>query len=670
MQNLFEKSLESLNVHGIEIKNRYVMGSMHTGLEDKFDYKRLAYYFEQRAKGGVGLIITGGYSPNLRGRLAPYSSQLSFGFQVKKHKLITRAVHKHDSKIIMQILHAGRYSHHPLNVAPSAIKSPINKFKPHAMYEWEIKKTIKDFVNSAVLAKKANYDGVEIMGSEGYLLNQFIAPRTNQRTDAWGGSFENRIKIVKEILTKTRKRVGDKFLIIFRLSALDLVSEGSSKEEVLKLAKIVEKAGASIINTGIGWHEARIPTIATSVPRANFLSYTKMIKSVVNIPCIAVNRFNNPFDVEEAIKTNSTDFVSMARPFLADPDFVNKVKENKASEINPCIACNQACLDHIFESKVASCLVNPKACFETEFETKKIEKKICVIGAGPAGLSAACELASSGANVDLIEKSSSLGGQFKLAMNIPGKEEFKGTIKYYETQIQKLNINLKLNKEISLENLKKENYDAIVFATGVRPRKINFKGSDLENVYQYDEVLARKLNPSKNVAIIGAGGIGFDMATYLCKSNSNNKFENFWGVDSSYENRGGLTKSEVNKDFENIYLLQRSAGKLGRKLGKTTGWIHRQTLKKYGVKMLDSIVYKEFTGTEFILEQNEKELRLKVDALVICAGQESVTDFYEKVKKEFGDEKVFIIGGAKNSSGIDAKRAIRDGLNLTTVLSR
>ncbi len=642
------------------------MGSMHTGLEEKRDgYLRLARYFEERAKGGVGLIITGGFSPNFRGRLSPFACQLSNRFQLTKHKRVTNAVHKHDSKICLQLLHAGRYSYHPFSVAPSKIKSPITPFTPSQLSKRGINKTINDFANSARLAMQAGYDGVEIMGSEGYLINQFIVKRTNQRTDEWGGNYESRIRFPLEIIKKVREKTSSKFLIIYRLSMLDLVEGGSSPEEVIQLAKEVEKAGASMINTGIGWHEARIPTIATNVPRGAFSFVTERVKKEVSIPCITANRFNNPEDVEKAIEAGKTDFVSMARPFLADPEFVNKAKAEQAEEINTCIGCNQACLDHIFQNKVASCLVNPKACFEADYD-KECGKpqKIMIIGAGPAGLATALEAKKLGHEVILVEKSSEIGGQFNLAKKIPGKEEFYETLRYFNVQLAKHGVDIRLNKEADLEFIKSENPDHLVFCTGVTPRKMKVEGENLPHVISYLDFIKNDKEIGNDIAIVGSGGIGFDVAQYIYERNKEKPFYDFWGIDTEAQNVSGLKKPTSKPSERKIYLLQRSEGKVGAKLGKTTGWVHRLSLKKHGIITLAGVEYKKITSEGLVVDHEGQEKTLKVDNIIVCAGQVANPTFYDEAKKYLGEGKVHLIGGARFTPGLDAKRAFKEGIDL------
>ncbi len=653
------------------LKNRVLMGSMHTGLEEaKNGYVRMAAYFKARAEGGVGLMVTGGVAPNLAGRTAPFASQLSFPWQVKHHRIVTDAVHEVEgAKICLQILHTGRYGYHPFCVAPSRIKSPITPFKPWALTSLGIKKTIWDFANCARLAQKAGYDGVEIMGSEGYLINQFIAPRTNKRKDKYGGSFENRIRLALEIIKAVRKKTGDKFIIIYRLSMLDLVDGGSTWPEVVALAKEVEKAGATIINTGIGWHEARVPTIATMVPRAAFAWVTEKLKGEVSIPLITTNRINMPDVIDQVIADGQADMVSMARPFLADPDFINKAQAGRPDQINTCISCNQACLDHVFKQKIASCLVNPKACHETEFTLTQAAqpKAIAVVGAGPAGLSFAIEAKTLGHEVVVFERNAEIGGQFNIAKEIPGKEEFHETIRYFKVKLEELNIDLRLNTQATEVQLKE--FDEVVVAAGVRPRIPKIEGIDSTNVLTYQDVLLHKKPVGKRVALIGAGGIGFDAAEYLAhnpdhqpSSMDKEEFYKEWGIDTDYQNRGAITEKQTSSPYRDIYLLQRKATKFGKGLGKTTGWIHRQSLKDKGINMIGGVSYEKISDQGLHVKINDQEQLLEVDNVVLCAGQLSNNELFEKL--ESTGQNVHIIGGAKLAEEIDAKRAIDDGVRL------
>ena len=664
MNTNYPNLFEPLDLGFTTLKNRVLMGSMHTGLEEvKNGYQRMATYFEQRAKGGVGLIVTGGIAPNFRGWVAPFSSKLTSKRVAKKHQLVTNAVHKYDAKICLQILHAGRYGHHPFNVSSSNVKSPISKFKTKALSEKGIQKTINDFVKCSMLAQYAGYDGIEIMGSEGYLINQFIVKRTNRRTDSWGGSYENRIRFPLEIVKRIRQEVGSNFIIIFRLSMLDLVEGGSSWEEVVFLAKKLEKSGVSLINTGIGWHESRIPTIATMVPRGAFSWVTKRMMGEVNIPLITTNRINTPEKAEKILADGHADMVSLARPFLADPDFVNKAKENNSKEINTCIACNQACLDHAFKGKVASCLVNPLACHETEINLDKVikSKKILVVGAGPAGLAYAVTAAKRGHQVTLMEKSNSIGGQFNMAKIIPGKEEFYETIRYFNNMLSKYNVNVKLNS--TFDPNMAANYEYVALATGIIPRTPKIDGINHSKVVSYIDVLKGKVKIANSIAIIGAGGIGFDVAEYLSHSGTSSSketslFMKEWGVDTSFIARGGVegVKADITKNNRKIFLLQRRSGKVGANLGKTTGWIHRFSLRNKEVKMINGVSYELIDDSGLhILKNNQKKV-LDVDQIIICAGQLSNNIYLEKTLKV--NKNTELIGGAFEALELDAKKAI------------
>ena len=661
-----------LDLGHTQLRNRIIMGSMHTGLEEeKGSLKKLAAFFEARARGGVGLIVTGGIAPNRRGWLTPFSAKMTTSSDAKKHRVVTRAVHQHGAKICMQILHAGRYSYHPFSLGPSNIKAPINPFRPRRMSAFQIKKTIKDFARSAQLAASAGYDGVEIMGSEGYLINQFLVNRTNDRTDDWGGSFENRSRLAVEIIRAVRAAVGTDFIIIFRLSMLDLVEGGSSWEEIVALAKAVEQAGASIINTGIGWHEARVPTIATNVPRAAFAWVTQKMMGEVNIPLVTSNRINTPEKAEEVLASGAADLVSMARPFLADPDFVQKAQADEADLINTCIACNQACLDHVFSNKIASCLVNPIACHETEIELKpsSSSKSIAVVGAGPAGLGFSVAAAQRGHQVSIFEAAPAIGGQFNLAKQIPGKEEFYETIRYFEKQIEHLGINLFLNQRVDADFLSQQAFDQIIIATGIKPREPKIKGIEHSKVLSYLDVLKDHKDVGQRVAIIGAGGIGFDVAQYLLHQKSTSKkptsieaFMDYWGVDMNMTQPGSLKPAVKEKPIRQIYLLQRKESKVGAKLGKSTGWIHRAELKKGQVDMRKGVQYDRIDDSGLHIVQDGKAELLKVDQVIICAGQISNLDLANELKEK--NIAVEIIGGAFEAAELDAKRAIDQGVRL------
>ena len=667
--------LQPLDLGFTTLKNRVLMGSMHIGLEEAPQgYERMAAFYAERAKGGVSLIVTGGVSPNDDGVVFAHGTKLDTVEEAEKHKVITQAVHEAGGKIAMQILHTGRYSYQANNVAPSAIQAPINPIKPKALSSAEVQQTIDDFANCAKLAQYAGYDGVEIMGSEGYLINEFIAARTNHRDDEWGGSYENRIRFPIEIVKRTRATVGENFIIIYRLSMLDLVEGGSSLEEVVQLAKQIEKAGATIINTGIGWHEARIPTIATKVPRAAFTWVTEKLKGSVSIPLITSNRINTPEMAEHVLASGHADMISMARPMLADADFVLKASEGRSDEINTCIGCNQACLDHIFSMKIATCLVNPRACYETEliFKETNAVKNIAVIGAGPAGLSFATYAASRGHKVKVFDSNNQIGGQFNIAKTIPGKEEFYETLRYFKRQIElQPNIELVLNHTVTYEELSQANYDEIVVATGVTPRQLQFEGIDHPKVLSYIQVLKERVPVGKRVAIIGAGGIGFDTAEYLShegESGSLNpqKFYDEWGIDTTYAHVGGLKQPELEKSEREIYLLQRKTAAVGAGLGKTTGWIHRTGLKNRNVKMIAGASYDKVDDQGLHITVDGQTTVLEVDHVVICAGQESYTAMYEQLKAD--GKNVHLIGGAKEAGELDAKRAIRQGAELAAVL--
>jgi 2,4-dienoyl-CoA reductase (NADPH2) len=636
----------------------------------------MAAFYAERARGGVGLIVTGGFSPNLAGRVYHFGSQLSFPWQVGKHRLVTEAVHAAGGKIALQILHTGRYGYHPLNVAPSSLRAPINRFKPRALTGWGIRKTIGDYARCARLAQKAGYDGVEIMGSEGYLINQFIAPQTNHRTDEWGGPFENRIRFAVEIVRATREKVGPNFIIVFRLSMLDLVEGGSTWDEVVQLAKAIEAAGATIINTGIGWHEARIPTIATMVPHAVFTWVTKRLKGEVKIPLITTNRINTPEIAEDVLATGCADMVSMARPFLADAEFVNKAAARRSDEINTCIACNQACLDHIFNGKLTSCLVNPRACHETELVISKAgaRKKIAVVGAGPAGMACATTAAERGHDVTLFEASDRIGGQFNLAKRIPGKEDFNETLRYFRRRIDTTGVMLKLDHRIDADALCAGGFDHVVLATGIVPRKPPIPGIESDKVASYLEIVEGRKTAGKSVAIIGAGGIGFDVGEFLTHAHDEDgkaiseaeRFNEEWGIDPSYASRGGL-KPPISEDSQRkVYLLQRKSSKVGDGLAKTTGWIRRTLLKKRGVEMLSGVSYERIDDAGLHITVNGEAKTLPVDTIVICAGQESQRELQAPL--EAAGIPVSLIGGADIASELDAKRAIDQGTRLAASL--
>ncbi|QFT10369.1 NADPH-dependent 2,4-dienoyl-CoA reductase [Vibrio sp. THAF190c] len=669
MSAMYPHLLEPLDLGFTQLRNRVLMGSMHTGLEEnKEGLHKLAAFYEERARGGVGLIVTGGFSPNLRGRLHPFSAEFSKVKHAKAHQVVTQAVHKHGGKIALQLLHAGRYAMHPFAQSASGIKAPIAKFAPSEMSPRQIKKTINAFANSAELAQVAGYDGIEIMGSEGYLINQFICKRTNMRYDEWGGSYEKRMRFPLEIVKSIREAVGKDFIIIFRLSMLDLVEQGSTFEDVVLLAQKLEEAGVTIINTGIGWHEARVPTIATQVPRGAFSWVTEKVKPYVSIPVVTCNRINTPEEAERILSSGQADMVSMARPFLADPDFVNKAAQDQAQFINTCIGCNQACLDNVFKGKRASCLVNPRACYETEIVVQPAEasKSIAVVGAGPAGLACATTLAQRGHKVDLIEKNDRIGGQFRLAMQIPGKEEFRETIRYFANQVDASGVNLKLDTEATFEMLLK--YDEVVMAAGVEPRKLNLEGIDQEKVVDYQTLIRDKTPVGEKVAIVGAGGIGVDVATMLTEpaSHSLDDWLHEWGIDKNMEHPGGLFPYPDAMSDKTVWVMQRKAGRVGKGPGKTTGWIHKRTLEKRGVNLMGGVSYEKIDDQGLHITVNKESKVLDADSVVICAGQVSVRPF-EDMWQEFGG-KLHVIGGADYAGELDAVRAIRQGVELATKL--
>ena len=675
---LYPHIFKKLDLGFIELKNRIIMGSMHTGLEEIGDWDRISEFYAARARGQVSLIITGGIGPNKEGSVLPGAAMMMNEQDVKNHMISTQAVHNEGGKIVMQILHAGRYAYNDKAVAPSPVKAPISPFTPKELDEEGIEKQISDIAQSAFLAKCAGYDGVEIMGSEGYLINQFLVKHTNKRTDSWGGSYNNRIKFPIEIVKRVREKVGKNFLIIYRLSIIDLIPNGSSWEEVITLAKEIEKAGANILNSGIGWHEARIPTIATSVPKKAFSWITKKLYGNVSIPIIASNRINSPEIAEEVLSENCADLVSMARPFLADSDFVRKAFENRSNEIVPCIACNQACLDHTFSMKLTSCLVNPRACRETELNYEKVilPKRIAVVGAGPAGISFSIVAAQRGHEVSLFDENHEIGGQLNFAKMIPGKEEFYGLLDFYKNEIKRLKINLVKHHKVEFSELKE--FDEVVLATGVLPRKVNIKGQDDVNfVYDYQEVFNSEVSLGNKIAIIGAGGIGFDMAEYISSSGISptlniTKWMEKWGVVDPEKERGGvLPKSEItlNTSSKEIFLLQRKNEKLGKRLGKTTGWIHRKSLEKKNVKMFAGVNYEQITKDGLLISfgEEKKDLQtLKVDSIIICAGQISEISLVEKLN--INKINHHIIGGAKLANELDAKSAIDQGCRLAAKL--
>ena len=666
---LYPHLFEPLDLGFTTIKNRVLMGSMHTGLEEAKDgHKRMAAFFAERAKGGVGLIVTGGFGPNDRAATHQHTKLLETEEDIKNHQEITRQVHQYDSKICMQILHTGRYAYNPNPIAPSAIQAPINPNKPKAATAEELEQQILDFINLACQAQKANYDGVEIMGSEGYFLNEFLAVRTNQREDEWGGSYENRMRFPVEVVRRVREAVGKEFIIIFRLSMLDLVEGGSSFEEVVLLGKAIEKAGASIINTGIGWHEARIPTIATKVPRAAFTWVTAKFKQHFSIPVITSNRINTPEKAEEVLARGDAHMVSMARPFLADPEFVNKAEQSRSDEINTCIGCNQACLDHVFEGKTTSCLVNPRACHETflTINNATIKKSVAVIGAGPAGLAAAVTAAQRGHQVSLFDKANEIGGQFNIAKKVPGKEEFYETIRYFSKQLELSGVTVKLGQSVSVEHLNKSDFDQVLIATGIVPRTPAIEGIEHPKVMSYLDFLKDGQKAGKRVAVIGAGGIGFDVCESLLHNGPSSSqsipiFMKEWGIDMTLEARAGIEgiKPEFPMPDKEVFLLQRKQSKVGAGLGKTTGWIHRTDLKKKGVKMISGCEYHKIDDQGLHVIVGDQIQVLEIDNVIICAGQEPQRELVAGLNKPYE-----LIGGADVASELDAKRAIEQGTKV------
>ena len=666
---LYPHLFEPIQVAHLTLPNRVIMGSMHTGLEEqKGGMQALARFYAERAAGGAALIVTGGISPNREGVLGPGGARMQRKHHAREHQVITDAVHQAGGRICMQILHGGRYSYHPFNVGPSAIQAPINRFKPRSLSNRGVQRTIKAFIKSAQLAQIAGYDGVEVMGSEGYLINQFLVEATNTRSDRWGGSFENRMQFPLEIVRGIREACGPDFVVMYRLSMLDLIPNGSSWEEVVLLAKAIEKAGANVLNTGIGWHEARIPTIATSVPRGHFSFVTKKLKGAVGIPLVATNRFNNPATCEAALQSGASDLISMARPFLADPEIVNKAEASVAHEINTCIGCNQACLDHIFKRKVATCLVNPRASHETKWplDAKAIKPlHVAVVGSGPAGLSAATECARLGHRVELFDESSEIGGQFNLAKKIPGKEEFHETLRYFKSMLVKFGVEVHLDQSVTAEELTGQ-FDAVILATGVRPRPFKIPGSDNQKAFVgYIDVLKEKVDVGLRVAIIGAGGIGFDVADFL-SHDGDGDFSKAWGIDEDLEARGGVLKPESRKSKREIHLFQRSSGKVGGGLGKTTGWIHRKTLKDRGVQTHSDVEYHKWDNGVLHYTQSGNPCTLEVDHVVVCAGQESRQDLVEDLTRR--GVNLQVVGGASNARGLDAQRAILEGLEAAYAL--
>jgi 2,4-dienoyl-CoA reductase (NADPH2) len=678
MTNPYPHLLEPLDLGFTTLKNRVLMGSMHVLLEDKAkDLPKLAEFYAERARGGVGLIVTGGFGVNRTGWLLPLAGKITNPREADTHRVVTDAVHKEGGKIALQLLHAGRYSYHPLSVSASKSKSPITPFTARAMRPREIRSTIDDYATSAALAKRAGYDGVEIMGSEGYLINQFLAPRTNKRTDEWGGSAENRRRFPVEIVRRVREAVGEDFIIIYRLSMLDLVEDGQTWDEVVALAKEVEAAGATIINTGIGWHEARVPTIVTSVPRGAFTWITAKLRPEVSIPVVTSNRITMPETAEEILARGDADMVSMARPFLADPDWVVKAATNRSDEINACIGCNQACLDHSFSRKRATCLVNPRAAHETELQLLPVRraKRVAVVGAGPAGLAAAVTAAGRGHSVDLFEADGEIGGQFNLARRIPGKEEFAETIRYFVRQLELTGVKVHLNHRVTADELHRGGYDDVILATGVTARTPSIDGVDRPNVHSYADVITGRASVGERVAVVGAGGIGFDVSEFLTHTGApgvpqdRDEWMREWGVADPAEFRGGVTKPAPDASPRQVYLLQRKKSRVGSGLGKTTGWVHRAALGARKVEMIAGVNYERIDDQGVHISFGEKRERprvLEVDDVVICAGQESRRDLLDELSAN--GMSVHVIGGADVAAELDAKRAINQGTRLAAAL--
>ncbi|MHB0824077.1 NADPH-dependent 2,4-dienoyl-CoA reductase [Stutzerimonas nitrititolerans] len=673
----FPHLLAPLDLGFTTLRNRTLMGSMHTGLEEMPNgFERMAAFFAERARGGVGLIVTGGVGPNEEGSVRAGAAKLSTAEEAAEHKVVTQAVHEAGGKICMQILHAGRYAYSPQLVAPSAIQAPINPFTPRELDEEGIEKQIRDFVNCASLAKEAGYDGVEIMGSEGYFINQFLVAHTNHRSDRWGGSYENRMRLPVEIVRRVREAVGAEFIIIYRLSMLDLIEGGSTWDEVVVLAKAIEQAGATLINTGIGWHEARIPTIATKVPRAAFTKVTAKLRGEVKIPLVTTNRINTPEVAEQVLAEGDADMVSMARPFLADPDFVNKAAADRSDTINTCIGCNQACLDHTFSGKLTTCLVNPRACYETELNyipTQSV-KKIAVVGAGPAGLSAATVAAERGHQVTLFDSASEIGGQFNVAKRVPGKEEFYETLRYFNSKLQSSGVDLRLNTRVSAAELQAGGYDEVILATGIVPRTPDIPGIEHPKVISYLDAILQRKPVGQRVAVIGAGGIGFDVSEFITHDGESTSldreaFWKEWGIDLGLEARGGVAgvRPAPHAPARQVYLLQRKKSKVGNGLGKTTGWIHRTGLKNKQVQMISAVEYLKVDdeGLHLRIAEGDPQV-LPVDTVIVCAGQDPLRELQAELER--AGLPVHLVGGADVAAELDAKRAINQGSRLAAQL--
>ena len=673
---LYPNLLAPLDLGFTTLRNRTLMGSMHTGLEERPNgFNRMAAYFAERARGGVGLIVTGGIGPNEEGSVAQGAAKMNTAEEAEQHKVVTAAVHEAGGKICMQILHAGRYAYGPKQVSASAVQAPINPFTPKELDEAGIEKQIADFANCAALAKQAGYDGVEVMGSEGYFINQFLVSHVNKRTDRWGGSYENRMRLPVEIVRRVREATGDDFIIIYRLSMLDLIEGGSTWDEVVMLAKAIEKAGATIINTGIGWHEARIPTIVTKVPRAAFTKVTAKLKGEVSIPLVTTNRINTPEIAEQVLAEGDADMVSMARPFLADPDFVNKAAAGLADEINTCIGCNQACLDHTFGGKLTSCLVNPRACHETELNyiPTTTVKNIAVVGAGPAGLAAATVAAERGHQVTLFDSADQIGGQFNIAKLIPGKEEFYETLRYFGKMIDKTGVDLQLGRRVAAADL--AGFDEVILATGIKPRTPDIPGIDNPKVISYLDAIQQRKPVGQKVAVIGAGGIGFDVSEFVTHqgvspSQDVDLFWKEWGIDPTMQARGGIAgiDAQPHAPAREVFLLQRKSTKVGNGLGKTTGWIHRAGLKAKQVQMLNSVQYLKIddAGLHITIGEAGEPKVLPVDTIIICAGQDPLRELQAGLEAQ--GKPVHLIGGADVAAELDAKRAIDQGSRLAAAL--